>query len=46
MQRALQTHQKALGILRGAVIWGYLGSANRLIGCGGLQHHEFARHPV
>jgi len=35
MQRTLQTHQKALGVLRGAVIWGYLGSANRLIGCGG-----------
>jgi len=35
MQRTLQTHQKTLGVLRGAVIWGYLGSANRLIGCGG-----------
>jgi hypothetical protein len=35
MQRTLQTHQKTLGVLRGAVIWGYLGLACRLSGCGG-----------
>jgi hypothetical protein len=35
MQRTLQTHQKTLGVLRGAVIWGYLGLAFRLSGCGG-----------
>jgi Phage integrase family len=35
VRRTLQTHQKTLGVLRGAVIWGYLGLANRLIGCGG-----------
>ena len=35
MQRTLQTHQKTHGVLRGAVIWGYLGSAYRLNGCGG-----------
>ncbi len=35
MQRTLQTHQKPLGIFPGAVIWGYLGLAYRLNGCGG-----------
>jgi hypothetical protein len=35
MQKNPQTHQKPLGVLRGAVIWGYLGLAFRLIGCGG-----------
>jgi hypothetical protein len=28
--------------LRGAVIWGYLGLAFRLSGCGGLQCTELA----
>lgn len=35
MQRTLQTHQKPLGVFAGAVIWGYLGLADRLSGCGG-----------
>ena len=35
MQRTLQTHQKPHGVFPGAVIWGYLGLANRLSGCGG-----------
>jgi len=35
MQRNPQTHQKTLGVFGGAVIWGYLGLANRLNGCGG-----------
>jgi hypothetical protein len=35
MQRTLQAHQKTLGVFGGAVIWGYLGLANRLNGCGG-----------
>ena len=35
MKGTLQTHQKTLGVLRAAVIWGYLGLANRLNGCGG-----------
>jgi hypothetical protein len=35
MQRNPQHTRKPLGVLRGAVIWGYLGLANRLNGCGG-----------
>ena len=33
--RTLQPHQKTPAILATAVIWGYLGLANRLNGCGG-----------
>ena len=35
MQRTLQTHQNPLGVFAGADIWGYLGLACRLSGCGG-----------
>ena len=35
MKGTLQTHQKTLGVFASAVIWGYLGLANRLSGCGG-----------
>jgi hypothetical protein len=35
MKRTLQTHQKNPGVFGGAVIWGYLGLAFRLNGCGG-----------
>jgi hypothetical protein len=35
MQRSPQTHQRTLGVFASAVIWGYLGLANRLSGCGG-----------
>ena len=35
MKRTLETHQKTLDAVAGAVIWGYLGLGNRLIGCGG-----------
>lgn len=35
MQRILQTHQKPPRQIVSAVIWGYLGLAYRLNGCGG-----------
>jgi hypothetical protein len=35
MKRIPQTHQKTLGVFGAAVIWGYLGLAFRLNGCGG-----------
>jgi len=40
--KTLQPHQKAPAILATAVIWGYLGLACRINGCGGLQCLEFA----
>jgi len=35
MKGTLQPHQKLHGVFAGAVIWGYLGLAFRLNGCGG-----------
>jgi hypothetical protein len=47
MQRNLaDTPENPSAFWRGAVIWGYLGLANRLNGCGGLQHTEAARPAV
>jgi hypothetical protein len=46
LSRVQTAIRRRLRVFAGADIWGYLGLAFGLSGCGGLQRSEFASYPV